>query len=255
MSSWGPKLEKKLKALADSASKESMQTLANWVWFNRKNAAAFAKTFCEALVATTTETRQWLYWQVLNESLLANRDDVDKWERASELRTTLGEGGIIPALQELGARTLTEKLEGLWKQWDENDVFGGPTIITQIRRLLTPTVVTSTSGEEVDEVEIVEAPVAAPVDIPPPAIQDQTGDNDSDNNNNKTVLPVVNESVESSSVVMDPTRRNSMSSMDSGKQRRGSLSSIATAEIEYDFESKVSLPSNQTILSCRILSF
>jgi hypothetical protein len=42
-SNWGPKLEKKLNALADSASKESIQTLANWIGFNRKHAAVIAQ--------------------------------------------------------------------------------------------------------------------------------------------------------------------------------------------------------------------
>ncbi len=230
MSSWGPKLEKKLKALADSASKESMQTLANWVWFNRKNGSAFAKTFCDALVATTTETRQWLYWQVLNESLLANRDDVEKWERASELRATLGEAAVVPALESLGRRAVTEKIEGLWKQWNDSDVFGGPTIIGQIRRLLTSP---HLSVEEVEEVVIVQPPVAAPVESPPAVIQNLTKENHVDNE--VTVVDLLAETT-----TVEPTRRSSMSSIDSGKQRRGSLSSLPGAEIEYDFESKVS---------------
>lgn len=79
-SNWGKKLEKKLNGLADSASKESIQTLANWVAFNRKHATIIATVLTGSLQGTrninknnndttTTTTsainnqvkRQWLF--------------------------------------------------------------------------------------------------------------------------------------------------------------------------------------------------
>ena len=136
MSSWGPKLEKKLKALADGASKESLQTLANWVVFNRKQAAVLANTLAEAIIATDNDTRQWLYWQVVHEVLMTNRDNPEKWERASEMRSTIGENAILAALGGLSNRAVVDKIDGLYKEWFEKNVFGGPTLIGQIERAL-----------------------------------------------------------------------------------------------------------------------
>lgn len=230
MSSWGPKLEKKLKALADSASKESMQTLANWVWFNRKNAAAFATTFRDALVATNTDTRQWLYWQVLSECLFANRDNAEKWERASDLRTILGEEAVVPALRSLGGRALTEKVEGLLKQWDEDNVFGGPTIVGQIRRLLTTPQV-SVEQETVDS--STDTQKETPAKAPEESSQKDTSATD------KVVKVTGNDPVQVPKQAAEPIGGDAASSLDVGAQRRSSLSSLTGTEIEYDFESKV----------------
>ena len=230
MSSWGSKLEKKLKALADSASKESMQTLANWVWFNRKNAGAFATTFRDAIVATTTDTRQWLYWQVLSECLFANRDNAEKWERASDLRSTLGEDAVVPALRDLGAKGLTEKVEGLLKQWDEDNVFGGPTMVGQIRRLLT-------TPQVVVEQETVDSPKDTPKETPAPVKEDESK-TDEVGSDNATMVSVT-DPVQVSTQAAEPIVVDAMPSLDSGTQRRSSLSSLTGTEIEYDFESKV----------------
>lgn len=230
MSSWGPKLEKKLKALADVASKESIQTVANWVGFNRKHAAAFAKTLCDSLVGTTSETRQWLYWQVLSEILLASHEDAEKWEKAADLRTTLGEAAVIPALEGLGARALTDKIEGLWKQWDDNNVFGGPTLIGQIRRVLSSVRSSSSSAPSKTDAA---APSGEPDKASPPKAEQAPAGAKAET---KNVKDSTGEKEDTSAA-----RRGSLSSAGSAKHnRRGSLSSLPGVEIDYDFESKVS---------------
>ena len=230
MSSWGSKLEKKLKALADSASKESMQTLAHWVWFNRKNAAAFASTFRDALIATNTDTRQWLYWQVVSECLFNNRDNAEKWERASDLRTTLGEVAVVPALQGLGTRALTDKVEGLLKQWDEDNVFGGPTIVGQIRRLLT------TPQGSVEQATV-DSPKDTPKETPASALAEPSKTDSSESDHAFKVS--VTEKVQVPTKAAEPIGGGPMSPRDAGAQRRSSLSSLTGTEIDYDFESKV----------------
>jgi hypothetical protein len=258
-SSWGPKLEKKLNALADGASKESMQTLATWVGFNRKHAAVFAKTFLQALLsATNTDTtRQWLYWQVLSEVLLAHHaDNPDKWEKASDLRTSLGEEAVIPALEGLllgGAASrqsvtvMTDKMEGLCKQWDKHNVFGSPTLIGQIRRLLASTAaeapVEATSPLAKSEttpppaaaaaVEVTASEAASPTEKKKKDDMQLAVDNAGGNNKTETTP-------ESSS-----NRRNSLSSVGSSggnnkHHRRGSSVAAGAEIVDYDFDSKVS---------------
>lgn len=233
MSSWGPKLEKKLKALADSASKESMQTLANWVWFNRKNAAAFATTFRDALVATNTDTRQWLYWQVLSECLFANRDNAEKWERASDLRATLGEETVVPALRTLGARALTDKIEDLLKQWDEDNVFGGPTIVGQVRRQLSaPQVgVEQESGDPPSE-------TSTQKETPAPVLEESSSSNKDSTESDQAATDSGTDQLQPSTKSTEPIGGDAMLPLDAGTQRRSSLSSQTGTEIEYDFESK-----------------
>ena len=243
-SSWGSKLEKKLNVLADGASKESLQTLANWVGFNRKHASMFGKTFCDALVATatTSETRQWLYWQALSEVLLVNHlDDPEKWERASDLRSTLGETAVIPALEGLGARVLLliDKLEGLLKQWDNHNVFGGPTLIGQIRRLLTSASASSlvkgdTSTPPCNPDISAAAQTPAETTAPPQALSEAAIEPSPE----KTRDTSKSDEIIKREEAYIANAVNTVDKADAAS-RRGSVSSLPGAEIEYDFEIKV----------------
>ena len=147
MSTWGKKLESKLSALADSASNESIQTLANWIGFNRKHAAAIAQTLADALKAQAdSPTRQWVYWQVVHEILLLENSNPTKWDRLQDLRTAVGETTIVAAIK--GLPVVSPQVgDTLIKEWDELNVFGGPTLVSQIRRLLASPA-TSRSAEE-----------------------------------------------------------------------------------------------------------
>jgi len=153
-SNWGKKLEKKLNGLADSASKESIQTLANWVAFNRKHATIIATVLTGSLQGTrnintnnndtsnTTSSssvnnnqgkRQWLFWQLIHEILMIERGNTKKWEKLGELRTLLGEA-LQPSMEHLGC-AIPDKLKDLLEEWEEYDVFGGPSLMSQIWRL------------------------------------------------------------------------------------------------------------------------
>mmetsp|Transcript_3654 Transcript_3654/g.5593 ORF Transcript_3654/g.5593 Transcript_3654/m.5593 type:complete len:467 (+) Transcript_3654:86-1486(+) len=142
-SSWASKLETRLSALADSASKESIQTLAKWMGFNRKHGAALASTLGTALL-NANPTRQWLYLQVAHEFLLLNIDNATKWERLSDFRTTIGETVIGPAVEApLKQGEALHRIQDLLQEWDAKNVFGGPTLVAHFRKTLSKSSSTS----------------------------------------------------------------------------------------------------------------
>lgn len=150
-SSWGKKLEKKLNGLTDTASKESIQTLSNWIAFNRKHVQTIATALTNALQDfKDNDKRQWLLWQLINEILVREKGNAVKWEKLSELRLALGEA-LQPAMKLLGS-TIPDQLDTYLEEWEEQNVFGGPSLNAQLRRLyqsrknLTTTQVGSSNG-------------------------------------------------------------------------------------------------------------
>jgi CID domain len=141
MSSWGKKLDKKLATLTDNASKETIQTVANWIVFNRKHASTIASTLTQNLQeqAKIENTRRlWLYWQLIHEILVAERETPAKWEKSIDLRVALGEA-LIPAMELLGSSMAsssnTTEMSDYLKEWESLNVFGGPSLMSQIKRL------------------------------------------------------------------------------------------------------------------------
>ena len=185
-SSWATKFEKKLKALTEGgASKESIQTLATWMVFNRKHVSAFSQVLLSLPDLTSTAvavsvgvpntiattSKQTLYWQLIHQVLLSNKEDQDKWERALDMRITMGESVILVALPNLCSNnnnndddetsttaTIMDLVEGMIKEWDQYNVFGGPTLTGQIKRILltakstmaTPALTTTTTTTTTD---------------------------------------------------------------------------------------------------------
>jgi hypothetical protein len=268
-SSWATKFEKKLTALADGASKESIQTLATWMVFNRKHAQAFANVLLQHLTATSaTTSRQALYWQLIHQVFVSNKEDHDKWDRTLDLRIIVGESVVLVALPDLiataAASTTTtssntaDLVEGMIKEWDQHNVFGGPTLIGQIKRILvtarskTTTSGTTTTASSSEAVVAVTAAnsttnsTAVEAGNPPdkegrvPATTATTTIT-STATANTIPSPMIIETSRSSPA----TRRASLSSVGSssthGKQRRGSLSSVQSEQlpIDYDFDSTV----------------
>ncbi|KAG7360356.1 hypothetical protein IV203_035455 [Nitzschia inconspicua] len=135
MSSWGKKLDKKLATLTDNASRETIQTVANWIAFNRKHAAIITETLIKNLQqAKENAKRQWLYWQLIHEILIADRETQAKWDKLIELRVALGEG-LIPVMEQLGNDMPSSDLNDFLKEWESLDAFGGPSLMSQIKRL------------------------------------------------------------------------------------------------------------------------
>ena len=246
MSNWGSKLEKKLNALADSASKESIQTLSNWIGFNRKHAAIIAKTLAKSLTSTSNSpARQWLYWQVVHELLLNGHGDGDesKWDKLMELRNQIGEQTVIPAMEQLGTDNIPPQVEPFVKQWGELNVFGGPTLVSQIKKLLTAEAKKTTSpAEPVPDAVEVKAPLAASSSSSEAAAAAAA----------TTTTPTPAATSEPAEKKEEPLKIPDETSL---QRRRSSLLSLSGKDIEYDFESKVRRKSIHLACVCAITCY
>lgn len=132
MSGWGAKLTAKLNTLLETSSKESQQTLAQWIGFNRKHASAFADALGAALSSSTSSvSRRNVLLSVVNEVIMLEKqtNNTAKWGKLADLRTAMGET-VLRVADQLPPEKLSEYLG----QWDVENVFGGPTLIHQIKR-------------------------------------------------------------------------------------------------------------------------
>eukprot|EP00545_Synedropsis_sp_CCMP1620_P007349 CAMPEP_0119004018 /NCGR_PEP_ID=MMETSP1176-20130426/898_1 /TAXON_ID=265551 /ORGANISM="Synedropsis recta cf, Strain CCMP1620" /LENGTH=417 /DNA_ID=CAMNT_0006955675 /DNA_START=65 /DNA_END=1318 /DNA_ORIENTATION=- len=130
---WSKRLQKRLSALTDAASKDSLQTLARWISFNRKHAKEFSQTIAQTMASSSSPTRSWMFWQLVDHILLQDKDDSPKFDRYEELRIELGEVVVVPSMRD-GSDELLLKIKPMMEVWDNINVFGGPTLINQIKR-------------------------------------------------------------------------------------------------------------------------
>ena len=268
-SSWGKKLEKKLKALADTASKESIQTLANWIAFNRKHASTLVPVLINALLQSKNNTkRQWVCWQLVHGVLVMERENSSKWGKLSELRVALGEA-LQPAMESLGS-TMPDQLDKFLQEWEDHNVFEGPSLLSQIRRLYqnknnqTETDITkpkdissqsaiSRSSEE-ETTKPAETATAGPAatttstTVGDESCQSKKDDVDQKDQtiNHSSVLPMTSAANTSSDDVSNQKQQkddDAIKTISATKsplpQKRNSFSHL-NQPVEYDFESKVS---------------
>ena len=151
-SAWAGKLEKRLQALTDGASKESIQTLAKWIGFNRKYSQDFTKTLVTALTGpSSTGARRWLYWQIVHQVLRQELNNGSKWARLEGLRVALGEHVVLPlfadALTDEKTSQYASQLKAFLKEWDNDNVFGGPTMVNLTKRSMMTAKTQSTSTD------------------------------------------------------------------------------------------------------------
>ena len=269
-SSWGKKLEKKLKALADTASKESIQTLANWIAFNRKHASTLVPVLINALLQSKNNTkRQWVCWQLVHGVLVMERENSSKWGKLSELRVALGEA-LQPAMESLGS-TMPDQLDKFLQEWEDYNVFEGPSLLSQIRRLYqnknnqTETDITkpkdissqsaiSRSSEEEETTKPAEPAPAEPAatttstTVGDESCQSKKDDVDQKDQtiNHSSVLPMTSTANTSSDDVFKQKQQkddDAIKTISATKsplpQKRNSFSHL-NQPVEYDFESKVS---------------
>ena len=269
-SSWGKKLEKKLKALADTASKESIQTLANWIAFNRKHASTLVPVLINALLQSKNNTkRQWVCWQLVHGVLVMERENSSKWGKLSELRVALGEA-LQPAMESLGS-TMPDQLDKFLQEWEDHNVFEGPSLLSQIRRLYqnknnqTETDITkpkdissqsaiSRSSEEEETTKPAEPATAEPAatttstTVGDESCQSKKDDVDQKDQtiNHSSVLPMTSAANTSSDDVSKQKQQkddDAIKTISATKsplpQKRNSFSHL-NQPVEYDFESKVS---------------
>lgn len=246
--SWVSRLERRLSKLADTASKESIQALSKWIGFRRKHVKAFSKSLVDAIenpssIATAaasstvtsnngnnTPTRQWLYLQIVHESIILD-SGTSRWDRLAEMREILGESCVVK-VSERGCLDAVnvKKVEGMVKQWDSLNVFGGPTLINLIKKkLASPAIDAATVAEKTATTKAAEStpkpektPPASPKrkrETPPKATVDET--------------PI--------SEKPTATSDEPASSKDPNAEATSSLPKTPKKEVEYDFESKVRL--------------
>eukprot|EP00977_Amphora_coffeiformis_P006085 scaffold1314_cov158-Amphora_coffeaeformis.AAC.17 len=135
MSSWGKKLTTKINALNESSSKESIQTLAKWIGFNRKHAAkGFVPVLKDSIVQAKTGALQLTRLSIIHEVLVLDKEDPDKWQRMEELRLLLAECVLLPLAPQLQEPAREEVRSSFLKAWDDANSFSGPTLINQIRK-------------------------------------------------------------------------------------------------------------------------
>ena len=77
--------------------------------------------------------RSWLYWQILDQILLQDKQDSTKFDRSEELRMEIGEVVIVPCMRETSGELMLQVKPRL-EEWDNLNVFGGPTLMNQIKR-------------------------------------------------------------------------------------------------------------------------
>ena len=175
-SQWGDRLESKLAALAATSSKETFQALAKWIAFNRKHAKDdFAPVLVENL---KQESKQEMVLGVIHEVLVLNREISSKWNRFEDLRITLGEHVLLVVGDQLSESARTNIMDNMWKEWDDANSFGGPTVLNLIRKKL------AKPASPAAETEATDPPVATKQETPlkstpaapkdPPSTDDST---------------------------------------------------------------------------------
>lgn len=170
--SWGKKLATKVNSLGESSSKESIQTLAKWIGFNRKHAAtAFVPVLCESLLQAKSAALQTTRLAVLHEVLILDKDNSTKWDKMEELRLHIGEGVLLKVAPQLQEPAREKIKTAFLKEWDETNSFGGPSVINQLKKIVSnkPSVETSpTTAAEAPSKPEKETP-EPPAEMPPQA--------------------------------------------------------------------------------------
>ena len=169
------KVVNRLRSLAVNASLESIQTVAKWITFNRKEASLHCSAIlneiksCSGIHPTTDSSsntfininkqqqneREALYLSVIDEILITDlHSTTSKWKRNEELRNLIGKLVLQPLLRDhiipiQGDDGHYELITKLLQKWDTSNSFSDPTIIPELRNLveIANTVDTTTINE------------------------------------------------------------------------------------------------------------
>ena len=140
-SPWAKKLVSKLGALTETSSKESIQTLAKWIGFNRKHAPVFGAVLLQHLLPSPEQTKKnhkgSVVLSVLHQVLLlhsptsaattTDSSSMDAWNKLAELRRTLGTDVLVPAAPHLYQTANASTLDQYLQEWESRAVFGSST--------------------------------------------------------------------------------------------------------------------------------
>jgi len=145
------KLTSRLEALSNTASRESILALSNWLSLNLnrpRNTDPLINTLKDAILNTASCPRKMLYLSLVHEMLIVPDDGADT-SINSDLRIVIGEKLIIEVVPEIISdiasftsegkdlqEKMISKLNEMVRQWEEKDVFGGPTIIMEVKKFI-----------------------------------------------------------------------------------------------------------------------
>lgn len=166
-------MESKLSLLSESSSKESILTLAKWIGFNRKHAAAFGPILARRLSGNTATVTL----SVISQVLLLDKEDSKQWDKLSDFRLYLGENVLIPHCKPMiqnnhhnhntnNNNNQEKVLQQFLKEWDEANVFGGPTLINQLKREILAATTTTTTTNTTTTTTTTSTPVSSEVQHP-----------------------------------------------------------------------------------------
>jgi len=121
---YGEKLQNRLRSLADNASQESIQTLSNWLIFNRRYASVFVPVLLSSITSTSKPARKMLYLSIVHEIMTANSISPEKWNRSYTLRLLLMNDLVLPIIKnkkELVEEDHKSKLYDMIDEWEAVD--------------------------------------------------------------------------------------------------------------------------------------
>ena len=157
-SAWSKKLETKLSVLSDTSSKETCQTIATWIGFNRKH----IESFCPVLLDALKSTKQLPVLTVIYELLLVERGTAEKWDRLSDMRLHVGEQVLLKSVDDLTSAGKDRVLLSL-KDWEDANVFSErPTFTEQLRKVLKQQTAAGEGSPTKSPAEPKEAPTSTP---------------------------------------------------------------------------------------------
>mmetsp|Transcript_22029 Transcript_22029/g.32543 ORF Transcript_22029/g.32543 Transcript_22029/m.32543 type:complete len:435 (-) Transcript_22029:8-1312(-) len=228
---WSKRLEKRLSALANGASKESLQTLSRWIAFNRKHALDIVGALKQNMLSeSTTSARLWLYWQLIDQILLLDKDNTTRFDRAEDLRIMVGEQIVIPTARGLSEKEILMKVKPLVQQWDAINVFGGPTLTNQVKRAVGSAAAPSTKVNEPETHKSTDLEKNTDDEAFPPS--DDTKVHDVSNVEEKASV--------TKGVATAPEEETTVdfaSKLDSNtNEERNSASTTNATQVEFDFE-------------------
>ena len=226
---WGQKIHTKLSSLQEKSSKESHQTVAQWIVFHRRR---MSESFLTPLQNNLRERPQSTL-SVIHALFHVHKKIPEKWEPLAPLRLEVAQNVIMEAAP---AHSI---LQPWLEQWDSQQIFAGSNILQQIRETAeNPSASTTTAGAE--RMEGVESQQGKPGDsvAATTATEDPTHNDDidmlpPDDNDDEDPTPVA---AQSKPAPPSPTHSQQTTPSPSKKTTSSSSKSAAAASVPYDFE-------------------
>lgn len=281
---------------------ESRQTIASWIIFNRKKCDGMGEGLlvsikeCSARSSDSSSgksgdadanlARLMLLLRILHQVLTSNcpttavteGNDVDTWNKSSQLRIRLGEIVILPLwkalakalnrLNETNREVYQDEIGRMLEEWNDHNVFGGPTVWEEYKRAWnrslkeasTTTILEKEGGLDGDESTTVMNSATKSI-TPEIATTSHEGDNDIGESAqqaeqaeaiaDKIINKDEDERVDANSMTPDVVAETHDMKVDTdtGAVETTKRESVANIDAEVDFEVR-SMPINALLFCC-----